>query len=433
MNHQTSSVPQIAYQTPQVSTQLMNESPLVDSVFVVLVFSPGDDLIACLNKAMAFLRVVASSRFPSTNNQLRTLSNLRNQATIQDGRVTVQQVQERQGQNYSGTGYKSNATSSGGNNASGQAKIVKCYNCQDEEQLAFLADPGVLDGQAIQTIIPNNAAFQTEDLDSYDFDCKDILNAKVVLKANISNYCSDVILELYVMASNGYLPTLVFSPEQGFNRVLKGRGTVVATGRVEQGMIKVGEEIEIMGLIDEEETMSRPKADALFIPRENVSALVIRPLETWPGNVSTEKPKGVSSPPQTNGEYTEFASSSHQNGRHTDNGNGTTEFDDVNGIRMETMKEVPPTAYEVDAMKKQGTLSSIIDPRLGNSFTAEGMEEYIQLIVRCVEVSSERRPTMSYIVTELDRILEKEMSLTTIMGEGTPVVTLGSQLFRAAK
>ncbi|GJV50939.1 reverse transcriptase domain-containing protein [Tanacetum coccineum] len=235
MNHQTSSVPQIAYQTPQVSTQLMNESPLVDSVFVVLVFSPGDDLIACLNKAMAFLRVVASSRFPSTNNQLRTLSNLRNQATIQDGRVTVQQVQERQGQNYSGTGYKSNATSSGGNNASGQAKIVKCYNCQDEEQLAFLADPGVLDGQAIQTIIPNNAAFQTEDLDSYDFDCKDILNAKVVLKANISNYCSDVILELYVMASNGYLPTLVFSPEQGFNRVLKGCGTVVATGRVEQG------------------------------------------------------------------------------------------------------------------------------------------------------------------------------------------------------
>ncbi|GKB13508.1 hypothetical protein Tco_0847431, partial [Tanacetum coccineum] len=80
-----------------------------------------------------------------------------------------------------------------------------------------------------------------------------------------------------------------------------------------------------------------------------------------------------------------------------------------------------------------GTLSSIIDPRLGNNFTAKGMEENIQLIIRCVEVSSERRPTMSYIVNELDRILEKEMRLTTIMGEGTPVVTLGTQLFRAAK
>ncbi|GKF83544.1 hypothetical protein Tco_0245200, partial [Tanacetum coccineum] len=60
--------------------------------FVVLVFSPGDDPITCLNKAMAFLTAIASSRFPSTNNQLRTSSNPINQATIQDGRVTMQQV-----------------------------------------------------------------------------------------------------------------------------------------------------------------------------------------------------------------------------------------------------------------------------------------------------------------------------------------------------
>ncbi|GKF53385.1 hypothetical protein Tco_0160295, partial [Tanacetum coccineum] len=59
---------------------------------------------------MDFLMAIASSRFPTTNNQLRTSSNSRNQATIQDGRVTVQQVQGRQGQNYSGTTYKSNAT-----------------------------------------------------------------------------------------------------------------------------------------------------------------------------------------------------------------------------------------------------------------------------------------------------------------------------------
>nr|GEU96910.1 retrovirus-related Pol polyprotein from transposon TNT 1-94 [Tanacetum cinerariifolium] len=89
-----------------------------------------DDPIACLNKAMAFLTAVASSRFPLTNNQLKTSSNLRNQATIQDDRVTVQQVQGRQGQSYSSTMYKSNATSSGGNNSSGQARAVKCYNCQ---------------------------------------------------------------------------------------------------------------------------------------------------------------------------------------------------------------------------------------------------------------------------------------------------------------
>ncbi|GKA08084.1 hypothetical protein Tco_0687415 [Tanacetum coccineum] len=123
MNHQTSTVPQVipqvAYQSPQAHTQPMTESPFGDSGFVVPVFSPGDDPIACLNKAMAFLTAVASSRFPSTNNQLRTSSNPRNQATIQDGRVTMQQVQGRQGQNYSSTTYKSNATSSRGNATSG--------------------------------------------------------------------------------------------------------------------------------------------------------------------------------------------------------------------------------------------------------------------------------------------------------------------------
>nr|GFA34417.1 hypothetical protein [Tanacetum cinerariifolium] len=168
MNHQTSSVSQIAYQSHPVTTQPITESPLVDSGLAVFVFSPGDDPIACLNKAMAFLTAIAFSRFPSTNNQVKTSSNLRNQATIQDGRVTVQQVQRRQGQSYSGTVYKSNATSYMGNNASGQARVVKCYNCQawykekamlaeaqeaeqilDEEQLAFLTDLGVPNGQAI--------------------------------------------------------------------------------------------------------------------------------------------------------------------------------------------------------------------------------------------------------------------------------------------
>ncbi|GJV59879.1 hypothetical protein Tco_1465979 [Tanacetum coccineum] len=129
--------------------------PLVDSGLAIPVFSPEDDLIACLNKAMAFLTAVASLRLPSINNQLRTSSNLRNQATIQDGNVIVQQVQGSQGQNYSGTGYKSNATSSRGNNASGHAR--------------------------------------NEDPDTYDSDCDDVSNAKAVLMANISNYGSDVI------------------------------------------------------------------------------------------------------------------------------------------------------------------------------------------------------------------------------------------------
>ncbi|GJT72079.1 hypothetical protein Tco_1031365, partial [Tanacetum coccineum] len=89
MDHQTLSVPPISYNSPQSSTQPMTKFPQMDSGLAILVFNQGDDPIAYLSKAMAFLTVVASSRFPSTNNQLRTSSNLRNQATIQDGRVTV--------------------------------------------------------------------------------------------------------------------------------------------------------------------------------------------------------------------------------------------------------------------------------------------------------------------------------------------------------
>ncbi|GKF50367.1 hypothetical protein Tco_0146834 [Tanacetum coccineum] len=63
MNHQTSSVPQVIPQVaPPPPTQHMTESPFIDSGFVVPVFSPEDDLIACLNKAMAFLIAVSSSR-----------------------------------------------------------------------------------------------------------------------------------------------------------------------------------------------------------------------------------------------------------------------------------------------------------------------------------------------------------------------------------
>ncbi|GJS73734.1 hypothetical protein Tco_0706575 [Tanacetum coccineum] len=178
--------------------------PQIDTGLAVPVFLPGDDPIACLNKATKFMSTVVASRFLSTNNQLRTSSNPRNQATIQDDRITVQQVQGRQGQGFAGTRTQGNATSSGGNNAAGQARVVKCYNCQgtrswpilDEEQLAFLSDLRIPYGRAIQTTIPQNKAFQTDDLDAYDSDCDDISSAKAVLMANLSSYGLDVLSEI---------------------------------------------------------------------------------------------------------------------------------------------------------------------------------------------------------------------------------------------
>nr|GEX75043.1 hypothetical protein [Tanacetum cinerariifolium] len=88
-----------------VTQQSQAEFPQLDSGLAVPTFQKGEDPIDCINKAMAFLSVIVS-RFPPSNNQIRTSSNPRYQATIQDGRVRVQQVQGRQTQSFAGTGNK---------------------------------------------------------------------------------------------------------------------------------------------------------------------------------------------------------------------------------------------------------------------------------------------------------------------------------------
>ncbi|GKG21191.1 hypothetical protein Tco_0383786, partial [Tanacetum coccineum] len=65
-----------------------------------------------------------------------------------------------------------------------------------EEELAFLADPRTTKGQAIQTIITHNAAYQTDDLDAYDSDCDERNTAKVALMSNLSHYGSDALAEV---------------------------------------------------------------------------------------------------------------------------------------------------------------------------------------------------------------------------------------------
>ncbi|XAR54530.1 Non-specific serine/threonine protein kinase [Bertholletia excelsa] len=79
----------------------------------------------------------------------------------------------------------------------------------------------------------------------------------------------------------------------------------------------------------------------------------------------------------------------------------------------------------------QTLLSSnkFVDHRLEGSFTTGGMNESIRLMLQCTSFPAERRPTMEMVVRELDRILEKEITLTTVTGESSTTVTLGSQLF----
>ncbi|GJW41324.1 retrovirus-related pol polyprotein from transposon TNT 1-94 [Tanacetum coccineum] len=126
-------------QQVQVNTKFLNALSSEWSKFVTDVkLAKREDPIECINKAMEFLSAVAS-RFPLSNNQLKTSSDPRNQATIQD------------------------------------AEAQEVGQILDEEQLVFLADP--------------------DDLDTYDSDCDDLSSAKAVLMANLSSCDPEVLSE----------------------------------------------------------------------------------------------------------------------------------------------------------------------------------------------------------------------------------------------
>nr|GEW81599.1 hypothetical protein [Tanacetum cinerariifolium] len=86
------SIPQLEYPLAVNLQPQQTEFPQLDPGLSVPVFKQGDDPIDAINHMMSFLSAVVTSRYPATNNQLRNSSNPRQQATINDGRVTLQPV-----------------------------------------------------------------------------------------------------------------------------------------------------------------------------------------------------------------------------------------------------------------------------------------------------------------------------------------------------
>ncbi|GJY89129.1 hypothetical protein Tco_0503757 [Tanacetum coccineum] len=134
-------------------------------------YSRGNDLIDAINHVMSFLTVVVTSRYPTTNNQLRNSSNPRYHKDL-----------------HSRSKWKQ----------FGETKDPQAHGqILNEEELAFLTNLDILEGQATQTVITHNAAYQADDLDAYDSDCDELNTAKVALKANLSHYGSDALAEVH--------------------------------------------------------------------------------------------------------------------------------------------------------------------------------------------------------------------------------------------
>nr|GEV67071.1 hypothetical protein [Tanacetum cinerariifolium] len=100
---------------------------------VVLVFQKEDDPIYAINHMMSFLTSVVASRYPPTNNQLRTSSNPRQQATINNGRVTIQPIQGRQNHMLTGS---SRPFVLGLEGTSRKQRVIVCYNCKGKGHMS---------------------------------------------------------------------------------------------------------------------------------------------------------------------------------------------------------------------------------------------------------------------------------------------------------
>nr|GEU95106.1 retrovirus-related Pol polyprotein from transposon TNT 1-94 [Tanacetum cinerariifolium] len=170
----------------QVS-QLLAHNPHLDSSL-----SPTENLIENLTNTLAMLTQSYKTFLLQINNQLRTSSNARNQATVQDGRVVVQNVPGRKNK---GKGINP-----------GQARPVKCYNCNGTGHIArnctqpkrpqnskYYKDKMLLmqaqeNGVALDDLALNvDNMFQADDCDAFDSDVDEAPTTQTMFMANLSS------------------------------------------------------------------------------------------------------------------------------------------------------------------------------------------------------------------------------------------------------
>ncbi|GJW67084.1 retrovirus-related pol polyprotein from transposon TNT 1-94 [Tanacetum coccineum] len=189
-----SSIPQLEY---ALTVNQQFEFPQLNSDLIVPVFQKGDDPIDTINHMMSFLTVVGrQTSFVAGTTWTYTPGASGSNSGKQ--RIVISY-------NYKGEGHMSKQCTKRKRKRDDSWFKDKVLLVQaqvngqilHEEELAFFADPGIAEGQATQTVITHNAAYQANDLDAYDSDCDELNIAKVALIENLSHYGSNALDEVH--------------------------------------------------------------------------------------------------------------------------------------------------------------------------------------------------------------------------------------------
>nr|GFA74047.1 hypothetical protein [Tanacetum cinerariifolium] len=165
------------------------------------VSSSAEDLIENLTNTLALLTQSYITFLPQTNNQLRTSSNARNEAIVQDGRVVVQNVQGRpnRGQGMNPLG------GSAARYRELRIELGMSIRVKQDHDNAFDDD---VDEQPIQDLVLNvDNVFQADDCDAFDSDVDEAPTVQTMFMANLlsvdpvtdeagQSYDSDILSEV---------------------------------------------------------------------------------------------------------------------------------------------------------------------------------------------------------------------------------------------
>nr|GEZ99607.1 hypothetical protein [Tanacetum cinerariifolium] len=177
---------------PSTPHTYLAEFPQIDSGLAVSMFKQGDEPIDSINKMMSFLSTIVTSR-SRANTSGRRGNYLGQQRVVKcfnyqrEGHMARQCPKPKRKRDAMWFREKVLLVE-----AQGNGKVL------NEEELEFLADPGIAKGSVTQSVITHNAAYQADDLDVYDSDCDKISTAKAVLMANLSSYGLDILSEVLI-------------------------------------------------------------------------------------------------------------------------------------------------------------------------------------------------------------------------------------------